>query len=370
MPSVSELISSIKAKSASNTFVSQAKKRKTESQPAPSNKKSRTATEKKDKKEDAILSKLNKLGQQFMESVDASQQKPKKKGKKAASKPVIELTNFEAIDTMDKEEDDTIDEKDEIDQLFGTTSANTMNDSIESTPEEKEIDTNNKGPQVVVFSDSTSKKTVTGTSKAEYKAFMSSKVSKMEAPPPPPPKSVKELEEEEENQAHDRELKELLATSKLLEEYVSPCMYKELEEMTGKERRRHNMNKLETLGVKKSKALKMPIQMRLGMDQKQKEREQKKLQEAKDIGLYDKSLKHLYAAAVKPKDNKPRDKGITSGIGKMRGSTLTLSKNEIKRVEREGNKPKAVKGRKAGKGGSKGGSKGGKSGKGGKKGRR
>lgn len=41
----------------------------------------------------------------------------------------------------------------------------------------------------------------------------------MEAPPPPPPKSVKELEEEEENQAHDRELKELLATSKLLEEY-------------------------------------------------------------------------------------------------------------------------------------------------------
>jgi hypothetical protein len=41
----------------------------------------------------------------------------------------------------------------------------------------------------------------------------------MEAPPPPPPKSVKELEEEEENLAHDRELKELLATSKLLEEY-------------------------------------------------------------------------------------------------------------------------------------------------------
>jgi hypothetical protein len=116
------------------------------------------------------------------------------------------------------------------------------------------------------------------------------------------------------------------------------------------------MNKLETLGVKKSKAPKMPIQMRLGMDQKQKEREQKKLQEAKDIGLYDKSLKHLYAAAVKPKEKKSRDKGITSGIGKMRGSTLTLSKNEIKR-------------KKGGKSGSKS-SKGGKGGKGGKKGRR
>ncbi|KAM3586997.1 hypothetical protein VKS41_002044 [Umbelopsis sp. WA50703] len=364
MPSVTELISSIKANSAANAFVSQAKKRKTEVQPESSNKKSRTTTEKKEKREDTILSKLNKFGQQFMESVDATQQKPKKKGKKAAIKPEIESTAFVAIDTMDNEEEDISDDKDEIDQLFGIVpcSANTTNDSTEPTSEEKQNNKDKSGPEVVVFSDSTTKKTVTGTSKAEYKAFMSSKVSKMEAPPPPPPKSVKELEEEEENLAHDRELKELLATSKLLEEY-------ELEEMTGKERRRHNMNKLETLGVKKSKAPKMPIQMRLGMDQKHKEREQKKLQEAKDIGLYDKSLKHLYAAAVKPKEKKSRDKGITSGIGKMRGSTLTLSKNEIKRVEREGIKPKAFKGKKGGKSGSKS-SKGGKGGKGGKKGRR
>jgi hypothetical protein len=42
MPSVTELISSIKANSAANAFVSQAKKRKTEVQPESSNKKSRT----------------------------------------------------------------------------------------------------------------------------------------------------------------------------------------------------------------------------------------------------------------------------------------------------------------------------------------
>jgi uncharacterized membrane protein YgcG len=132
----------------------------------------------------------------------------------------------------------------------------------------------------------------------------------------------------------------------------------ELEEMTGKERRKHNMNKLETLGVKKSKAIQMPIQMRLGMDKKQKERDQKKLQEAKDIGIYDKSLKHLYAAATKEKDRKPRDRGIGSGIGKMKGSTLVLSKTEIKRVERQGMKPKAGK-RKQGGGGGKGGGRGG-----------
>lgn len=144
----------------------------------------------------------------------------------------------------------------------------------------------------------------------------------------------------------------------------------ELEEMTGKERRKHNMNKLETLGVKKSKAIQMPIQMRLGMDKKQKERDQKKLQEAKDIGIYDKSLKHLYAAATKEKDRKPRDRGIGSGIGKMKGSTLVLSKTEIKRVERQGMKPKAGK-RKQGGGGKGGGRGGGKSGGkgGGKKGK-
>jgi hypothetical protein len=76
-------------------------------------------TEKKEKREDTILSKLNKFGQQFMESVDAIQQKPKKKGKKAAIKPEIESTGFVAIDTMDNEEEDISDDKDEIDQLFG-----------------------------------------------------------------------------------------------------------------------------------------------------------------------------------------------------------------------------------------------------------
>jgi hypothetical protein len=124
-----------------------------------------------------------------------------------------------------------------------------------------------------------------------------------------------------------------------------------MEEMTGKERRKYNMNKLETLGVKKSKPQKMPIQMRLGMDKKQKERDQKTLQEAKDIGIYDKSLKHLYAAASKPKEQKKRDRGIGSGIGKMKGSTLVLSKTEIKRVERQGMKPKAGKRKQGGENG-------------------
>jgi hypothetical protein len=126
----------------------------------------------------------------------------------------------------------------------------------------------------------------------------------------------------------------------------------EMEEMTGKERRKHNMNKLESLGVKKSKPEQRPIAIRLGMEKKQKERDEKKLQHAKNIGMYDKSMKHLYAAASKPKERKRRDKGIGSGIGKMKGSTLVLSKTEIKRIERQDVKPKA--GKRKGGGGIKG----------------
>ncbi|GAB5588288.1 hypothetical protein Unana1_03188 [Umbelopsis nana] len=346
MPSVTELISSIKANSSSNSFLTQPKKRKSDSSASLTKKKSRTISEKKEKSGDALLNKLKQFGEQFMQSVDDSSSKLQKRSKKKAATVAVAPVEPEPVENFD-EDDEEEDEKDEIDQLFGSANASIEKEDDEELANERKTA---KGPEVVVFAD-TPKKIVTGTSKAEYKAFMSSKVSKMEAPPLPPPKSAKELEEEEENLAHDRELKELLATSKLLEEY-------EMEEMTGKERRKYNMNKLETLGVKKSKPQKMPIQMRLGMDKKQKERDQKTLQEAKDIGIYDKSLKHLYAAASKPKEQKKRDRGIGSSIGKMKGSTLVLSKTEIKRVERQGMKPKAGK-RKQGGGNGRGGKSGG-----------
>ncbi|KAI9284446.1 hypothetical protein BC943DRAFT_325663 [Umbelopsis sp. AD052] len=344
MPSVDELISSIKAKSNSNSFLSQAKKRKSEAAPLVEKKKSRTIPAKSESSENDLLKKLNKFGEQFMQSVDSSSKKTPKKAKKVVEKVEVAPVDPE-LSVFPDEDLEAFEDGDEIDQLFGIASvANGQTVQKEDTSNS----TKSNGPKVVVFAEAV-KKTITGASKADYKAFMSSKVSKMEAPPPPPPKSVKEMEEEEENLAHDRELKELLATSKLLEEY-------EMEEMSGKERRKFNMNKLESLGVKKSKPEQRPIAMRLGMEKKQKERDEKKLQHAKNIGMYDKSMKHLYAAASKPKERKRRDRGIDSGIGKMQGSTLTLSKTEIKRVNRQDMKPKAGK-RKGG--GSTGRSKGG-----------
>ncbi|KAL0097828.1 hypothetical protein J3Q64DRAFT_1715360 [Phycomyces blakesleeanus] len=199
------------------------------------------------------------------------------------------------------------------------------------------------GPTVVVFDGSSLRKKATGESKAEKRAFMSSKISKPEPSLSaiPKPLSEKDQEEEEENDRHDKDLKELLATTKLLEEY-------QLEEMSGKERRKHMMAKMEALGVKASANGKVPLAMHLGMEAKKSERQQQKLQNAKDLGLYDKSTRHLYVD--KKEKERSKDTGITNGIGKMKGAMLTISKNELKRVSRQGVKkakgPKQTKKRK------------------------
>ncbi|KAI7860106.1 hypothetical protein BDC45DRAFT_530548 [Circinella umbellata] len=193
-------------------------------------------------------------------------------------------------------------------------------------PKIKKSSSSINGPDIVVFDDSSlNKQTV--DDRLDRKAFMSSKISKAEPVSngkPPKKMTEKEQQQEEENQQRDFELNQLLATSKLLEDYQK-------DEMSGKERRKHMMDKLETLGVKKAANLSMPLAIHKGMQEKKREREQKRLQEAKNLGLYDKSLKHLYAPSAGKKKERNRDPGITSGVGKMRGATAnTKTRNKKK----------------------------------------
>ncbi|KAI9255602.1 hypothetical protein BDA99DRAFT_562124 [Phascolomyces articulosus] len=197
-------------------------------------------------------------------------------------------------------------------------------------PKVKRSSTN--GPDIVVFDDSTlSKQTV--DDRVDRKSFMqSSKISKAETLSngnQPKKMTEKEQQDEEENQKRDFELNQLLATSKLLEDYQK-------DEMTGKERRKHMMDKLETLGVKKMSNPNMPLAIHKGMQEKKRERDQKRLQEAKNLGLYDKSLKHLYTSTTNKKKERNRDPGITNGVGKMRGATLHIGKNELAQMQRQG----------------------------------
>jgi hypothetical protein len=93
----------------------------------------------------------------------------------------------------------------------------------------------------------------------------------------------------------------------------------------------------------------MPLSLKLSLDESRKQKGIARLQEAKDMGIYDKSFKHLY---VKTKEkNRDRDPGITNGIGRMKGATLTIKKSDIERIKRQGAKKKSS----GGAGGKKGG---------------
>lgn len=95
----------------------------------------------------------------------------------------------------------------------------------------------------------------------------------------------------------------------------------------------------------------MPLSLKLSLDESRKQKGIARLQEAKDMGIYDKSLKHLYVKTeVKKRDRNP---GITNGIGRMKGATLTIKKSDIDRIKRQGSKKKSTGGKKGGSGGGK-----------------
>ncbi|GAA5801612.1 hypothetical protein HPULCUR_007060 [Helicostylum pulchrum] len=192
-------------------------------------------------------------------------------------------------------------------------------------------------PNVVVFDPSVLYKKPTLEDKASKKKFLDSRIttaepSNVEQKNKP---TAKDAEEEVENQKHDVELKTLLSTSNLLEEL-------EREEMSARDKRKSNMKKLETLGAKAEAAPKMPLFLKLSLDESRKQKGIAKLQEAKDLGIYDKSLKHLYVKT----DTKTRDRnpGITNGLGRLKGATLTIKKSDIERIKREGSKKKSFGG--------------------------
>ncbi|CAG8644110.1 11659_t:CDS:2, partial [Ambispora leptoticha] len=166
-------------------------------------------------------------------------------------------------------------------------------------------------PELIVFDDSNLKKN-NDANIYEWKAFMMKS-------------TIKEKEEEELNKRHDAELEELLKTTKLLDLYTA-------EQLSGKELRKHKEKQMINLGAKPPKGDKVPTPIGLGILRKKRERETKELEEAKNLGLYHQSIKNNWAASAK-KNNVNRDRGIGVGIGKIRGGILTLSSQDIKRVQ-------------------------------------
>ncbi|CAO3572839.1 unnamed protein product [Mortierella alpina] len=213
------------------------------------------------------------------------------------------------------------------------------------------------GPQVVVFDaskvDRKGASASGGGSEFSFKKFMSSKISKLDEAPPPMenPLTAEEKAEELENKRNDAELHSLIKASRLLEQYNA-------DQLDGVDRRRHQRDQLVSLGIQKKENVKVPLQISFGMMSKQRERDMKELEEAKNNGTYHKSIKHTFAAAGGKKKEKSRsDRGLKSSMGRFKNGMLTLSEKEIKSVQREGVKKKKAPGKKSGGGGGGGGSK-------------
>ncbi|KAF9132879.1 hypothetical protein BGX30_012501 [Mortierella sp. GBA39] len=201
-----------------------------------------------------------------------------------------------------------------------------------------------------------------GSAEFSFKKFMSSKISKLDEAPPPMenPLTAEEKAEEMEMKKNDSELHTLIKSSRILEQFAA-------EQLDGVERRRHQRDQLVSLGIQKQQNVKVPLQIKFGMMAKQRERDVKELEEAKNNGTYHKGIKHTFAASGgKKKETKRSDRGLKSSMGRFKNGMLTLTEKEIKSVQREGVKKKG--GKKSGGGGGGGGG-GGKKGGGKKKGK-
>ncbi|KAF9178805.1 hypothetical protein BGZ50_007458 [Haplosporangium sp. Z 11] len=307
---------------------------------------------------------------------------PLKKKKKLVStiikpKTIMTTTTTVALDSKKRKQDDTTDiPEHDLDFLSllspsfsakkaktktsasTTTSTPTSSTTATATTKTKSVSSKPRaGPEVVVFDASKMDRKGTSSSSGgtefSFKKFMSSKISKLDEAPPPMenPMTADEKAEELENKRNDTELHSLIKASRLLEQYSA-------EQLDGVERRRHQRDQLISLGIQKKEKVKVPLQISFGMMAKQRERDIKELEEAKNNGTYHKSIKHTFAAAGGKKKEKSRsDRGLKTSMGRFKNGVLTLTEKEIKSVQREGVRKKKSPGKKSGGGGGGGGKK-------------
>ncbi|GLB33721.1 hypothetical protein LshimejAT787_0106050 [Lyophyllum shimeji] len=195
--------------------------------------------------------------------------------------------------------------------------------------------------KVVVFQDVSfqSKKAEIGL-KAQMKAFMSSKVSKLRQDDHAvPAKEKTEAEEEDErtNAQNDALLHRLVHT-----QLLSGSLNQDLD-MTPAQRRKALAGRvLELSGaaklgngeksVREKERNKASKRVREGLIDKQKERARKELEEAKELGNYHPTLKKLYEDSTGTPPRK-RERGLKMGVGTFRGGYLRLSREDISMVE-------------------------------------
>ncbi|KAI0921897.1 hypothetical protein AcW1_004248 [Taiwanofungus camphoratus] len=173
--------------------------------------------------------------------------------------------------------------------------------------------------------------------KAQMKAFMSSKVTKLtqEIQDSSSEEPSSDKEDELTNAQNDALLHRLVHTH-LLSGSTNPDLdmssaqrKKDLAgrvlEVAGKAKLGKGEGTVRTLEQKRAAK-----RVREGIALKQKERNQRELEEAKHLGNYHPTLKRLYGTSSEAHFSKRRrEKGLKMGVGSFRGGILKLSKDDI-----------------------------------------
>jgi Domain of unknown function (DUF4602) len=142
----------------------------------------------------------------------------------------------------------------------------------------------------------------------------------------------------------------LIQSTKLIEQYTA-------SELTGRDRIKYQEAQLETLGVKLQKRPKTSLKIHEGMVKMAKKRVEAKVTEARNVGIYTKSIEAQFvkgeqALRTTKAKNKKIDKGINGTVGKIKGGIMTVPKSIIAGVENKGgakkNKSKGGNGGKMG----------------------
>lgn len=187
-------------------------------------------------------------------------------------------------------------------------------------------------------------------SKAEMRAFMSSKPPSSTSAAPKALTVKKKPEEDESgetaNLKNDLALQKLLRESHLLSASSSGTSTPTLS-ATGIARHKSTDLHLQSLGAKGSvfTQKKMPMALRKQMIQKARLTEEKRRAEAKEAGIV---LERPTMKAPIRRDDKKRDRAVgLPSVGKFRGGTLSLSKKDVRSITGGGGaKGKGKKGRK------------------------
>ncbi|KZT74447.1 hypothetical protein DAEQUDRAFT_660597 [Daedalea quercina L-15889] len=289
--------------------------------------------------QDELLRILEARGQQFLSSFAS----PAIMGKrKDTSNTDTRCSKKQKIREADSEE-----------EWSGIGSSNESEAEAESkdSDSDEEIEaTSRAGPSsqadVVVFSENGTmvRSSTSKPSKAQMKAFMSSKVTKLT-------QDVREQSEDEKSDSGDDELTNsqndallhrlvhtrILSGSLNPELNLTPAQRKKA--LAGRVREAAGKAKLGKgeRDVRLAERNKAAKRVREGMAAKQQERNEKQLEEAKHLGNYHPALKKLYEASAQGQKGK-REKGLKMGVGSFKGGVLKLSKDEINSVVGSGSR--------------------------------